>query len=49
MSQVFLHIVNISISASVVIIAVLVLRSLLKKAPKWTAVLLWSIVAIRLI
>ncbi len=49
MSQVFLHIVNISISASVVIVAVLVLRSLLKKAPKWTAVLLWSIVAIRLI
>lgn len=34
MSQVFLHIVNISISASVVIVAVLVLRSLLKKAPK---------------
>ena len=38
-----------SISASWIVLAVLVLRLLLKKAPKWVNVLLWGIVAIRLI
>lgn len=49
MSGVFLRIVNMSISASWIVIAVLLLRLLLKKAPKWMAVLLWGIVAVRLI
>lgn len=49
MSEFFLTIVNMSISASWIILAVLLLRLLLKKAPKWITVLLWGIVAVRLI
>lgn len=49
MSEFFLQIVNMSISASWIVLAVLLLRLLLKKAPKWITVLLWGIVAIRLI
>jgi len=49
MSEFFLDIVNMSISAGWLVLAVLVLRFLLKKAPKWVNVLLWGIVAIRLI
>ena len=48
MSQVFLKIVNMSISAGWLVLAVLLLRVLLKKAPKWVNVLLWGIVAVRL-
>ena len=49
MSELFLKIINMSISASWLIFAVLILRLALKKAPKWVNVLLWGIVAIRLI
>ncbi len=49
MSAVFLSILNMSLSASWIVLAVLILRLLLKKAPKWIIVLLWGIVAIRLI
>ena len=49
MSGFFLSIVNMSISASWIVLAVLLLRLLFKKAPKWIAVLLWGIVAVRLI
>ena len=49
MSELFLDIVNMSISASWLVLAVLVLRLVLKKAPKWVNVLLWGIVAVRLI
>ncbi len=49
MSELFLRIVNMSIAASWIVLAILVLRSLLKKAPKWISVLLWGLVAIRLI
>ena len=49
MSEAFLKLVNMSISASWLVLAVLVLRLILKKAPKWVNVLLWGIVAIRLI
>lgn len=38
-----------SISASFIVLAVLILRIPLKKAPKWITVLLWGIAAIRLI
>ena len=48
MSTVFLKIVNMSISASWLILAVLVLRLVLKKAPKWVSVLLWGFVGLRL-
>ena len=49
MSDLFLKIVNMSISASWLVAAVLILRLVLKKAPKWVNVLLWGIVAVRLI
>ena len=49
MTDIFLEIVNRSIAASWIILAVLVLRLLLKKAPKWITVLLWAVVAVRLI
>lgn len=49
MNELFLKILNMSISASWLILAVLLLRLVLKKAPKWINVLLWGIVAIRLI
>lgn len=49
MTELFLNIVNMSISASWVVLAVLLLRFLLKKAPKWITVLLWGIVAVRLV
>jgi len=48
MSEIFLKIVNMSISASWLVLAVLLLRFVLKKAPKWVNVLLWGIVAVRL-
>ena len=49
MTEFFLNVVNMSISASWLVCAVLLLRLLLKKAPKWINVLLWGIVAVRLI
>lgn len=49
MSSFFLKIVNMSIAASWLILAVVLLRVVLKKAPKWIHVLLWGIVAFRLI
>ena len=49
MSEAFLKIVNMSISAGWLVLAVLALRLILKKAPKWVNVLLWGIVAVRLI
>ena len=45
----FLRLTNMSISASWLVLAILVLRLVLKKAPKWVNVLLWGIVAVRLI
>ena len=48
MNEFFLKIVNMSISASWLVLAVLILRLVLKKAPKWMNVLLWGIVAVRL-
>ena len=49
MSEAFLKVVNMSISAGWLVLAILALRLILKKAPKWVNVLLWGIVAIRLI
>lgn len=45
----FLKLTNMSVSASWLILAVFVLRFALKKAPKWVNVVLWGIVAVRLI
>lgn len=49
MSELFLKILNMSISATWVVLAVMVLRLVLKKAPKWINVLLWGMVAVRLV
>ena len=49
MSVFFLKLVNMSISASWIVLAVLLLRLLLKSAPRYITVLLWGIVAVRLI
>ena len=49
MNELFLKIVNMSISASWLVLVVLIPRFVLKKAPKWVNILLWGIVAIRLI
>ena len=49
MDQVFLSIVNLSIAAGWMILAVLLLRLVLKPAPRWVACLLWATVAIRLL
>lgn len=49
MTELFLHVVNLSISASWFIWAVLLARVVMRRAPKWTHVLLWGLVGIRLI
>ncbi len=49
MTAIFIKILNMSISASWIALAVLVLRLLLKKAPKWIMVILWGMVALRLV
>ena len=45
----FSNILNISITASWLILVVIGLRLILKKAPKWVNVALWGIVALRLL
>lgn len=49
MPEVFLKIVNTAVSAGWIVLAVMLLRLLLRKAPKWLHVLLWGVVALRLI
>ncbi len=48
MSGIFLKLLNLSISASWLVLVVLALRLVLKWAPKWVNVLLWGMVALRL-
>lgn len=48
MGDIFLKILNMSIAASWLILAAALLRLALKKAPRWISVLLWGIVAVRL-
>ena len=49
MAAVFLKLLNLSISASWLVLAVLVLRLVSKRSTKWMNVLLWGIVALRLV
>ena len=49
MSSIFLKFLNMSITASWLILAVILVRLLLKKAPKWIPCILWGLVAVRLI
>ncbi len=48
MEPIFLKILNMSITATWLALAVIVLRLLLKKAPKFLTVILWGFVAVRL-
>lgn len=49
MEAVFLKLLNMSLTGCVLILAVLPVRFLLKKAPRWCICLLWGLVALRLI
>lgn len=49
MADLFLKVLNMSLSAGWLVLAVLVLRLALGKAPKWIHVLLWGMVAVRLV
>lgn len=49
MDAVFIKMLNMSISAGWLILAVMLVRLFLKKAPKWLCVLLWSLVGVRLV
>jgi beta-lactamase regulating signal transducer with metallopeptidase domain len=48
MENVFLHLLNLSITAGYIILAVILLRLMLFKAPKWINCLLWAVVGLRL-
>ena len=45
----FLTLLRMSLAASMLVIAVLLLRAVLRKAPKWTRCVLWALVAGRLL
>ncbi len=49
MDYVFLKILELSMVSSVLIVAVIVLRMILSKAPKWTRYVMWIMVGLRLI
>ena len=49
MAGAFIKLLNMSIAASWLVLAVLLLRFVLKKAPKWVNPLLWGVVALRLV
>lgn len=49
LTDLFLKVVNLSFSASWVVLAVLAARFALKKAPRWIHVFLWGLVALRLL
>lgn len=47
--QIFSRLVSVSLSVSVLVLAVILLRYILTRAPKWTRVLLWAVVGLRLL
>ena len=49
MSGLFLKLLNMSISASVLIVVVVLARCLLRRSPKWIHCILWALVGIRLL
>ena len=49
MTAVFIQVFNMSIAAGWLVLAVILLRIILKKAPKWIRCILWGLVAVRLI
>ena len=49
MEAIFLKILNMSITASWLVLAIVILRLILKKAPKAISVFMWALVGVRLI
>lgn len=49
METIFTKIFNMSVAASMLIIAVILLRLILKNAPKWTRHILWLLVGLRIV
>ena len=49
METLFLRILNMSITAGWIVPAVIILRLILRKAPKWISCLLWALVGVRLV
>lgn len=49
MESIFLHLVNMSITAGWLVLAVVLFRLVFHRAPKWIHCLLWGLVAIRLV
>lgn len=49
MEALFLTLLNLSITAGWIVLAVLILRLIFLKAPRWIFCLLWGIVALRLV
>lgn len=49
MSEIFIKIFNLGVTAGWIVLAVLLLRPLLRRAPKWINCLLWGIVGLRLV
>ena len=49
MDAVFLKLLELSITGSLFVFAVILLRMIFRKAPKWVFCLLWGLVAIRLV
>ena len=49
MEAVFLKLLNLSLTASLLVLAILLVRLVFRKAPRWLLCLLWGLVALRLI
>ena len=49
MEIIFTKIFNMSVTASMLILAVILLRLILKSSPKWIRYVLWMLVALRLV
>ena len=49
MNALFLKLLNMSAAGSVLIFAVIVLRALVKRAPRWIICVMWAVVAVRLV
>lgn len=49
MEKLFLAILNMSLTASILVIVAMVIRIFLKKAPRWISCVLWGMVAFRLV
>ena len=49
MNALFLKLLNMSAAGSILIVAVVILRAVLKKAPRWIICAMWALVAVRLV